>query len=683
MRISPRVMYGLMTVGAAVLLGGGSTLLAQDKFARTDARNQYVHRIHLYDAAKKLIDPADPNAPPYSPMATCGKCHDYKSISHGWHFNAMDATIPAGRPGEPWLWVDRRTGTQAPLSYRGWPGTFKPGDVGMTPWRFALTFGRHLPGGIEAPTTDASPDARWKLAGDLAIDCMICHGDNRSFDHEVWARQIAQQNFAWASTAAAGLGHVEGSVARLPKDFDASAAPVEGKPGVPKVAYQPHLFDAEKKAFFDVVRQPPNNNCYYCHTSRPVGPAALIDWNGPAALVEWNQDLDVHMKAGLNCASCHRNGIEHDTVRGFVGEKPHGDLVGVASLSCVGCHVGTHDPASLSEAGGRLGAPEPQHYGIPPLHFKTLSCTVCHSGPLPQMTAGRMQTSMAHELGLPSQTRADDDQPIIVAPVYLRNREGVIEPHRMVWPAYWGRIQPDDGDRVTPIDPEAAYAVLRPVLRIRSDFQRELGNVRLAPADKVKLLGDERGKLPESQLTQEEKLKLAQATAEKAAGEFGEKVAKALETLAKDQAAGAPVYISAGKLYRLGERGKLETINDHPAAKPYTWPIAHDVRPARQALGVGGCADCHAANSPFIDGRVLAGGPAPDATPIATTMGQLQGHDETLWQAWNASFAGRDAFKVLAIVVLSLLTLIVLMFAARAVGGLSAWLNRPRRKRTQ
>lgn len=650
-----------------VLAASGERALAQDRFARTDSRNQYVHRIQLYDASKKLIDPSDPNAPPYSPMATCGKCHDYKAIAHGWHFNALEKGAPAGRPGEPWIWTDRRTGTQIPLSYRGWDGTFQPGEVGMSRWDFITTFGRHYPG--EAGPEETAPEGRWNLSGALAIDCMICHGDNRSYDPEAYAKQIAKHNFAWAPTAAIGLGYVSGDVSRLPEKFDPAKPPEEGKPSLPKVAYYQHKFNPDKEVFFDIVRRPSTNNCYYCHTARPVGPGTPADWN---------QDNDVHMKAGLSCVACHRNGIEHHTVRGFEGEK-HPDGADVSTLSCRGCHIGEHDATSLAEFGGRLGSPRPHHGGIPPLHFESLSCTACHSGPLPDMSAGQMQTSLAHELGLPSQTREDGDQPIIIAPVYLRNEAGVIEPRRMVWPAYWARMSAD-GETVTPINPEAAYGVVRSSLRIRNDFMREVGEARLSAAEKAKLLGEERAKLRETELTQEEQLKLARATVEKAAGEFPEKITKALAAFAKDKKSGegVPVYISAGKLYRLGDDGKLVITEGHAAAKPYSWPLGHDVRPARQALGAAECTDCHAADSPFVHGTVAAAGPAPDATPVTMKMAALQGLDEDLWQAWTLSFQGRDAFKIVAMVALALLTLVLVLYGLRALGGFGAWLNRPK-----
>lgn len=92
---------------------------------RSDSRAPFVHRIGLYDERGGAIDPADPDAAPYSPRATCGKCHEVGAIGRGWHFNAGHAEVPSGRPGEPWIYADPSTGTQIPLSYRGWRGDRK------------------------------------------------------------------------------------------------------------------------------------------------------------------------------------------------------------------------------------------------------------------------------------------------------------------------------------------------------------------------------------------------------------------------------------------------------------------------------------------------------------------------------------------------------------------------------
>ena len=82
-----------------VWCGGAAAGAEESRFAATHSRSQYVHWIDLYDATDTKIDPSDPNAPPYSPVFTCGRCHDYQAIAHGYHFNAMQKLADAGPAG--------------------------------------------------------------------------------------------------------------------------------------------------------------------------------------------------------------------------------------------------------------------------------------------------------------------------------------------------------------------------------------------------------------------------------------------------------------------------------------------------------------------------------------------------------------------------------------------------------
>ncbi len=469
---------GLVISTLLALQSAGPKACAEDsRFAATNSRSQYVHWIDLYDADDVKIDPEAEDARPYSPMYTCGRCHDYKAISHGYHFNAPFSGESEGRSGEPWIWTDTRTGTQIPLSYRDWPGTYNPRDLGISDREFVLKFGHHMPGGgagamapapaetsaseeKEEPTTastegDSAESAaapvedksagRWKLSGELSIDCMICHSNDHTFNAEAWWDQIGKENFAWASSVAIGLAQVEGEVAKLPDDFDPAAEDNDGKQ-LPKTTYTPLRVNAEKKIFFDVIRKPSNNACYYCHSTRAVGDGATP---------EWVHDEDVHLRAGMSCTDCHRNGIAHHTVRGYDGEQhPTGQLI--ETLSCRGCHLDEHSDEGITH-GGRLGAPKPLHTGLPPLHLERLSCTACHSGPGPQESVPQVQTAMAHLLGLPSHHFGADLEPGLTAPTFARD-EGVLYPHRMVWPAFWGKMV---GENITPLHPEKVNDAVR------------------------------------------------------------------------------------------------------------------------------------------------------------------------------------------------------------------------------
>ncbi|MCA9248211.1 MAG: hypothetical protein KDA42_13880 [Planctomycetales bacterium] len=619
----------LIVFTSLLLAANGSSAAERSRFAETGSRSQYVHWIELYDANFNEIDPAAEHPAPYSPRKTCGRCHDYDTIACGYHFNARADDAAHGRPGEPWIWNDPRTATQLPLSYRGWAGTYDPRRLDISAWDFALKFGRHLPGGVEpaassaplaaaegAPPEPATP-GNWTRSGALEIDCMICHAAESGYSMEAWAHQIDEENFAWAPTAGLGIGSVTGAVADLDDD---------GAGEGPQVTYHDLKRNGEGKVFFNVVRQPRNDTCYYCHSNRTLG--------GPQAA--WNHDEDIHLRAGMQCADCHRNGIGHHTVRGFAGEQ-HASGEAVVTLSCRGCHLG-------EEQGGRLGAPQPLHAGLPPLHLEKLSCTACHSGPLPGDQALPLQTALAHGLGLPSHDYTAELPPELVAPVFLRDGETLF-PHRMMWPSFWGAQR---GETIVPAHPEAVYDALRRTFRVRrgKTLKETLLEIRLGRDDKTELLGEERAGADEDEWTEEEQARVAAWVEKKALADFQEKLPEAFEALAEVVGPGEakPVFVAGGKVYRLDSEGHVETFA-HAAAEPYAWKLAHDVRPARASLGAGGCFDCHAEGAPIFAGKVATPSPVPSEESAVVAMQELAGYDKTKLDAWNQSFQGRAAFK--------------------------------------
>ena len=694
-----RTVAVLFLLPCFLLLPARPNWAQQEPFKQTYGSSQYAHYIQLYDAAGTLIDPTKPDAKPYSPYQTCKKCHDYKAISHGWHFNAADrlvqdatgktSKLDSGRRGEPWIYTDLRTGTQAPISMRDWAGTYKPKDFGLSRLRYLVEFGRHMPGGgvgergaeatpAEAPAGDAKPaandamllaheadDAKLKIAGALEIDCLFCHSADRSYSHERWIKNVHEQNFAWASTAASGLAVVKGSVKTIPAGFD-PAKPAEDPAApspLPVTKYDKSRFDAEGFVFVDVLRKPLNNACLACHSTKPVGTDAEP---------KWVHDGDVHVRAGIACADCHRNDLGHHTVRGFAGEK-HATGEDVRTLSCRGCHLDQNEGATHADAGGRLGAPKPLHKGLPPLHLEKLSCTACHSGVLPKDAAQRVQTSMAHSFGLPLQTRDADELPAIVQPVFLKDAQDVLTPHRAVWPAFWGTME---GDAITPLPPNEVFLVLRRVLRLRSDFRKEAAAVTLSPDERKTALGDAAAKA-DADLSIEEKEKLAAAIKPKAAAKFRENVAKSLEALVKPGAKGVPVYVANGQVYQFDKDAKDKLkVFAHKAAEPYAWPLAHDVRPARQSLGVTGCTECHSKDAAISYGSVAPVGPATDDATPTKAMFELGGYDQKLLAQWEQSFQGRPIFKWVGFACIGAVVLILVLYFFVGLSGILKLLRR-------
>jgi hypothetical protein len=399
----------------------------------------------------------------------------------------------------------------------------------------------------------------------------------------------------------------------MPDNFDLySAVPPEKSEFLPPtVTYNKSRFDVAGKVLFNVPRKMPPVQCSFCHSSK------VIDPRRPD---RWEAEEDVHIAAGMTCVDCHRNGLDHQMTRGYEGEAEVTGRPAASSLTCKGCHLGSDDGGVPAE--GRRGAPRPLHLGIPPVHFDKLACTACHSGPWPSANTLRVKTSRAHSLGIPKADKADDALPQIMTPVFARQADGKYAPHNIFWPAFWAYrkqnlIEPAATDLVRPLVAEI----------FAKDTTRTLGRWPvLRDAD----------------------------------------ILYVLRRLHEQDSTCIPVYISAGKLFQIGSGGKLETIYQE-AAGPYLWPIAHDVRPKAQSLGIRGCADCHATDAPFYFGSVVKASPYIVESDSMTRMTKYQ--DKSAVSAWlfSMSFLFRPGLKALIILSFVLIALVVLIYTMRGL----------------
>ena len=250
----------------------------------------------------------------------------------------------------------------------------------------------------------------------------------------------------------------------------------------------------------------------------------------------------------------------------------------VATSTCEGCHLPKDN--EIPEA-GRFGAPIPTHPGIPAVHFDKLTCTACHSGPWPQSETIYTQTSRAHRLGTPNVRKDPDTLPHILSPVLAKDRgvdtgkilgkaamvsDNKLSPHKILWPNFWAI---SDSNSVKPIEINVVEKVLKPIFD-KLDLTYRDGWPQLSK----------------------------------------EMIINALAALNKS-VNGKAAYISAGKLYSLDDSGELRD-EENPVAQPYIWSIAHNVRPAAQALGVRYCTDCHELDSAFFFGKVQVDSPVAD-----------------------------------------------------------------------
>lgn len=641
-------------LAAALLLLCSAPALKADNL-RTQSRTPFLHNIPLHDLSGKVITPPpelsdegkpqEPKGPPYSTAQTCGKCHDYGLISRGWHFNESIGNQKPGRPGEPWILTDPVTHTQIPVSYRGWKGTFKPSELGISDYDFLTNFSRHFPGGgMGEPDSIDTKDprqGRMQITGKMEVDCLICHQSSGAYNHEARYTALKGEDFAWAPSVAAGLGSY-GSF-RSAGQMANSWHPGKSIPStLPSIKYNRARFDTENNVLFQVTRRAPVGNCYYCHTSQTKMEDA-----------RWHSDQDVHIKAGLLCVDCHRNGLDHMIVRGYEGEgkdrtisdddvdirakllqrddatitddaahktarsQLEAEIAQVDTLTCQGCH-----------ASGRLGSPRLIHKGMPPVHFQKLTCTACHSGPFPGPQPQLVQTAIAHKLGLPAVTRGLETAPLIVEPVFLYDSTGKIAPYKMFWPSYWGRLL---NGKIKPMLPaEVARAADLPKQK-PEDIQRDPYNTKPLTDDQIH---------------------------------------DALDALAEDSTnGGQPIFIAAGKMYHV-EKSKL-VAEENTNAAPYSWALAHDVRPARQALGAKGCADCHGLESPAFFGTTIARGPVTLTNGVSRQMWEMRGEDKTWIQAFALGFEVRPWFKGFLIAMGAIVLAVLVHYSCQGVGAIT------------
>ena len=607
-------MVPSISTGAFILFACAIAVHSQEKtfLGDTDdgSRSTVVHSIKLYDEEGGLIRPDNSRHLPFSSRQTCGTCHNYAKISTGWHFNAVDTVRAGERNSEPWIFSDAETGTQVPLSAKGFPGTLKPEMVGLSPLQFLQKFGRHFPGGGigEADTFKTAENyLRWYVSGNMEINCLGCHDADPAFDMAEFAKHMSNQSFRWAATGASSIAKVTGSAANMPDNYDIyrGTDPDNADNIPPTVHYDISRFNSNRDVFFDITKNVPNEKCYFCHSTKSISAEE-------ESTLQHSEDI--HMASGMQCVDCHRNNLNHDMIRGYEERATS------ASLSCEGCHIS--DPNNERPAAGSFGAPIALHSGMPSVHFKKLQCTACHSGPWPSYETGQFKTSRAHALGTHRAAKEDDAPPVIAGPVFKRDRSGMTAPHKMITPSYWAY---QFGDSLQPILPEKVKPFVRELFREDSTW---------TPRDWASFTEAQTGILLDS-------------------------------LAAQDSTADATVLVSGGKLIKNVD-GMLVHAS-HPAAAPYAWPIAHDVRPAAQALGVRGCDDCHSIAAPFYFGETRLTSVISDEKGTTAIMAEYMELSPTYARVLGAFFIFRPVLKVLLFLAVIFTAAILLVCVYRGI----------------
>lgn len=317
-----------------------------------------------------------------------------------------------------------------------------------------------------------------------------------------------------------------------------------------------------------------------------------------------------------------------------------------------------------------------------------MSCTACHSGPSLGQDVPRQVNSIIHRLG-EHVKRTGDEMPAVFGPVNLRRDdaphsiaegEGKYTPHRMYWPSFWGTIE--DG-KVTPLNPEVAFDLIRKPLKVRRDFTSELAEVSLSLSQRRELLGEDRARVKDDARTAEEQEKIGAAEKQAREEQIDERMRGALSAIEEQFPGKQAVFITGGTGWvRYGDE-KLKMLSGDElgqAAQPYAWPMAHSVRPARQALGAEGCTECHSDQSPFFFADIQPVGLVPGQEIESVKVHLLQQADLTKLHNWNELFAGRASFKIASLIALAATCLLTLSVLAWNIGSCwgSCWQRKPR-----
>ena len=686
-----------------------------------------VHRLAPRDASGSTISSMAALPRPVSTVNTCGQCHEVDSMKGGSHFrtglDAGDATSSVAV--EPWFWADDKTGTAIPLTLHGQEGAYTPAQLGLSAWQWTKLFGRSFPGGGigSDPRAMASADGakqRWKVTGALEPNCLACHQQG-GYDSSEWARQVLRENWRGAATAASGLALVDGMNERLDETWDVEMRgdnPDDHLFRVPeKTIYDHSRFDSKDRCVFNVGK-PKNENCLACHGASEKGmPSFAIAG-------------DVHLQRGLKCIDCHKNGMDHrvattgcaqcHTGAKGAGPKPvHADipLVHFQKLACTVCHSGVTaegKPALVrtSRANrigiyGRAQWATDCPYIVEPVFVKNAKGVVeprrmmWPSGlrragkdgklaPMPPEAAmklagdafdvvARVEAAMAlfsDTVGLPG-TPAMDKTGALVYRTATND---------LPFMAATDRVKDELRNLlVTIFNAKVEEVKLKVVACREGKFYTinwegavsEVTGVAPMPADAWPigtLSTDGKTFIPlVDRWTIEQYLKVKdnEQPITKAM------VARALKNAGKDYR-----YLSAGLVFSLDEKGELVETAGVAEAQPVSWPIGHDVRPARQARGAAPvkCADCHTGDSQFFLGEITPAGPVQEAAAPAVKQSDLLRVCGIYHTVLGSTFAMRPLLKVTLWTIFGLMCLVLAAAAGVALTRLGGWFQQNTRE---
>ncbi len=324
------------------------------------------------------------------------------------------------------------------------------------------------------------------------------------------------------------------------------------------------------------------------------------------------------------CLACHAV-----SEKGMPSHQILGDVHLQRGMACVDCHkngmdhrISTTSCRKCHEEPAGAG-PKPHHAGIPLVHFEKLTCTVCHAGVTKGGQRAQVRTSRANRVGIYGRVQWATDCPYIVEPVFMKGANGKIAPHRVMWPSYFVSISTNG--TVAPLRLDAVKG-LKALAGVTNGLTKALAAAALG------------------------ELKAATPTAEFA-------------------------FVGHGMLWKAD--GSNLVASAHAAARPVSWPVGHDVRPARMARGANPakCADCHTGSSDFFQAKIAPAGPFADAGVEPISQADLMGVSACYHAMLGSTFAMRPMLKVFMWTVFAVILLFLMAAAAVSLNRLSGWIS--------
>ena len=545
-------------------------------------QSRFVHRITLMDEKGNAIGPT--SLVPYSPKMTCTstKCHNYETISKGTHPRAYPSFQPVKHRPDRFMWTlfDGTTGTAAPLSHGALPArpdAFDP-KAHVTAYKLAIQFGAYHVGGGRMELDAAGNRYDAHLAANPTLRAATQSQASPDYFQARWDQSGVVETDCLACHALKGYDHVEraGQIAAMNLKWAATVGAgfgaVEGKTAslsLPSPDAKPdEKAEPAIKVKYDPALFTPEGKVHL-EIGKPPDANCLFCHRRPAkGQARWTDclDADVHSKAGLKCVDCHRAGADHVIAGNTKVVRPEFE-----SLTCKGCHTT-----------GRLGAPVPAHKGLPRLHLEDLSCAACHAGPRPRVVPLALERPTDPTWSVILSTRKPSG-PTLYAPVYTEPEGGPIGVVLRLLPAYYANRRPDKS--LVPLDPSYVASRFRRAAEAIKDDDGD-GSPEVNTAAEIKAM---LGALKKKDVT--------------------------------------PVYIAGGRAYELDEKEELRS-EATALGEPLDVALAHNVRPAPQALGAEGCTECHSTTSPFFRSLALTQAMGADGKPEGTTLFAQLGKSE-------------------------------------------------------